>query len=343
MQTPPSFNDQHAWGGQQFRVAQVLSPTIAAPQELSPPSARGGGDNRTSRLAQGGVISSSSDNLFHPPTVVPPSYAYNLPNVPLNPRFRAANHSPFSRPLPYPSTFTSYNNPGFVIPPPPPHNSSNHVPALPRAPSSGALPPIPLAPPPVSQAPPPVPQHFSSHPVYNVSYPPFIPQQPAYIHPAYDHPLPQHYTYPPSSFPSSPFSAIVSSSKTLPTVSHIPVLTSKNDFFPWDEGVQALIRANGLIGHILDPAAYVDPSRPDLIPTPSPILSMSASPQEIEASNRWWADDNIVQHILLSRLGSTPRGLLPSSTVSNRTALSIYQTLTQYYGTCNFADCTGVC
>ena len=340
MQTPPSFNDQHAWGGQQFRVAQVLSPTIAAPQELSPPPARGGGDNRTSRLAQGGVISSSSDNLFHPPTVVPPSYAYNLPNVPLNPRFRAANHSPFSRPLPYPSTFTSYNNPGFVIPPPPPHNSSNHVPALPRAPSSGALPPIPLAPPPVSQAPPPVPQHFSSHPAYNVSYPPFIPQQPAYIHPAYDHPLPQHYTYPPSSFPSSPFSAIVSSSKTLPTVSHIPVLTSKNDFFPWDEGVQALIRANGLIGHILDPAAYVDPSRPDLIPTPSPILSMSASPQEIEASNRWWADDNIVQHILLSRLGSTPRGLLPSSTVSNRTALSIYQTLTQYYGTCNFADCT---
>ena len=137
-----------------------------------------------------------------------------------------------------------------------------------------------------------------------------------------------------------PFSAIVSSSKTLPTVTHIPVLTSKNDFFPWDEGVQALIHANGLIGHILDPAAYVDPSRPDLIPTPSPVLSMSASPQEIEASNRWWVDDNIVQHILLSRLGSTPHGLLPSSTVSNRTALTIYQTLTQYYGTCNFADCT---
>ena len=111
MQTPPSFNDQHAWGGQQFRVAQVLSPTVTATQEHSPLPAQGGEDNRTSRLAQGGVISSSSDNLFHPSTVVPPSYAYNLPNVPLNPRFRAANHSPFSRPLPYPSTFTSYNNP----------------------------------------------------------------------------------------------------------------------------------------------------------------------------------------------------------------------------------------
>ena len=80
MQTPPSFNDQHAWGGQQFRVAQVLSPTIAAPQALSPLPARGGEDNRTSRLSQGGVISSSSDNLFYPPTVVPP-YTYNLPTV----------------------------------------------------------------------------------------------------------------------------------------------------------------------------------------------------------------------------------------------------------------------
>ena len=47
-----------------------------------------------------------------------------------------------------------------------------------------------------------------------------------------------------------------------------------------------------------------------------------------------------VQHILVSRLGSIPRGLLPSSTTVTRTALSIYQTLTQYYSTCNFADCT---
>ena len=83
----------------------------------------------------------------------------------------------------------------------------------------------------------------------------------------------------------------------------------------------------------------MDPTRPDLTPTPLPILSMSSSPLEINASNRWWADDNIVQHILLSRLGTTPRGLLPSSNATNRTALSIYQTLTKYYGTCNFADC----
>ena len=84
----------------------------------------------------------------------------------------------------------------------------------------------------------------------------------------------------------------------------------------------------------------MDPNRPDLAPTPLPILSMSSTPPEIEASNRWWADDNIVQHILISRLGATARGLLPSSSTATRTALSIYQILTKQYGTCNFADCT---
>jgi hypothetical protein len=138
----------------------------------------------------------------------------------------------------------------------------------------------------------------------------------------------------------SPLPAVVSLSKNLPTVTHIPVLTSKNYFFPWDEGVQALIRANGLIGHILDPSAYVDPCRLDLTPSPPPVLAMSSSPRDIEASNRWWAEDNIAQHVLVSRLGTTPRGLLPSSSTISRTALLIYQTLTQYYGTCNFADCT---
>ena len=84
----------------------------------------------------------------------------------------------------------------------------------------------------------------------------------------------------------------------------------------------------------------MDPRRPDLTPTPPPILSMPSSTREIEASNRWWAEDNIVQHILVSRLGAVPRGLLPSSNNITRTALVIYHILTQYYGTCNFADCT---
>ena len=101
-----------------------------------------------------------------------------------------------------------------------------------------------------------------------------------------------------------------------------------------------LVRVNGLVGHLLDPSTAVDPCRPDLCPTPPPTLTMTSMPREVESSNRWWARDNVVQHILVTRLGSVPRGLLPSSSPNTRTALSIYQVLMQYYGTCNFVDCT---
>ena len=90
----------------------------------------------------------------------------------------------------------------------------------------------------------------------------------------YPQPVQSHPTYSPhqdnsylvsrasSPSPSSPPS-FLSVSKTLPSVAHIPLLTLKHDFFPWDKGVQALIRANRLIGHILDPSTFVDLSHPD--------------------------------------------------------------------------------
>lgn len=159
----------------------------------------------------------------------------------------------------------------------------------------------------------------------------------------YHNPAPSFYQNPPlriPSPPSPPSSPLSSTSKTLPTVTHIPLLHSKLDFFTWDEAVTSLIRANGLIGHILEPSAYVDPTRPDLAPSPPPILTISSSAREIEASNRWWAKDNIAQHILLSRLGPVPRGLIPAANIVTRTALSIYNILLKRYGTSNFADCT---
>jgi hypothetical protein len=134
--------------------------------------------------------------------------------------------------------------------------------------------------------------------------------------------------------PSSSPTPVTSSSKTLPTVTHITILTSKLDFFAWDEGVTSLIQANNLFGHIQDPSAHVDPTRPDLAPSPPPVLTTTSSVRKIEASNRWWADDNIAQHILLSCLGTIPHGLLPASNIVTRTILQ------QHYGTSNFADCT---
>jgi hypothetical protein len=323
MQSPGFPNDQPAWGGQRFRVDQAISPSSTTVQERVYQERKD--PSRPLRMPQGGIIASSSDNVFHPVSPVPLAYPYNLPPIPLNPRYRATDHSPFSRPLPYPSSFSSYNNPTFAIPPRPSRTTYNQSRPLPDAPTLGP--------------PPPIPPRMYSHPSYPVPQAPapFVHQQPTYMpsQPAFDPFMPHDHT-----LQTSLASPTVSLSKTLPSVTHIPVLTSKNDFFPWDEGVHALIRANGLIGHILDPSAHVDPSRPDLAPTPPPVLSLTSMPSDVAASNRWWADDNVVQHILVTRLGSTPRGLLPSSATITRTALSIYRILTQYYGTCNFADCT---
>jgi hypothetical protein len=129
----------------------------------------------------------------------------------------------------------------------------------------------------------------------------------------------QNQIIPPVPAPSpSPARTILSTtSKTLPTVTHIPILTFKTDFFAWDEAVncESLIRANNLLGHIqvLDPSAYVDPTRPDLAPTPPPVLTITSSARDIDSSNRWWADDNIAQHILLSGVPSWKHPSWPSS------------------------------
>ena len=303
---------------------------------------RGRQDLRPQTLSEsrGGVNVSSSDNLFlsNTNTAVPSSHIFTLPNLPSS----HVQQLRSSRPLPHPSS-SSYNNPSFTIPPHP----SNDGPVVPPQFPNNHLPSAPPISPHPFAYPPPDPSafHHQSHvfpPVYTQPFPYAPPRHPVYpyFHPDTTLRPPPPPTFHATSHPSGRSSPSPTLSKTLPTVTHIFILTSKHDFFPWDEGVQALIRANGLIGHILDPTVFVDPSRPDLAPTPPPVLSASSLPLDIEASNRWWAEDNLVQHILLSRLGSIPRGLLPSSNIITRTALSIYKLLLQYYGTCNFADCT---
>ena len=356
--TPPNLNDQHTWGGHAFCPPSATSPTVDNGLDQATIIAHGRHDTQAQPLSQAGVIASSSNNLFHPVPNIPSSSAFTLPPVPSNPPYHAYNPpDTFQRPLPYRSSLSSYNNPHFQIP-------SSHT----QAP----LGPPPLFPPRIRSCP----VFHSSQHQFNHSSPcqfnqpqnTYIHPQPAYIHPqpaynhsqpAYNHSQPPIYNFPfvppvnvspaqllhqitplPVILPPSPPSPTVSTSKNLPTVTHIPILTSKNDFFAWDEGVNSLIRANNLLGHILDPSVYVDPSRPDLAPTPPPVLTMTSLAQDIVASNQWWADDNIVQHILLSRLGAVPRGLLPASNIVTHTALSIYKLLLQYYGTSNFADCT---
>ena len=114
---------------------------------------------------------------------------------------------------------------------------------------------------------------------------------------------------------------------------------NKFDFFAWDEGVTTLLHANGLFGHILDPLEPVDPICLDCIPSPLPTLSVNPTQAELTVLTCWWEDDNTAQHILVSKIGAIPCGLLPSLNLVIRTAFSIYQMLVRYYGTCSHSDC----
>ena len=318
MQSSSPLNEQHIWGGDQF--TSHSGGTDNTRQDGTTVVGHGHHAKRFREPSQGGIIASVSDDLFHPTSHLPSSNTFRLPNVPFNPNPRYNMHNRRGAPV-YPLRYSSYNNPSFSIPPLLSNDFPRTVTPLPtnRSPHRlGPPPPIPPRPFVPDQylfdyhSQPPYPASAPHHGVYPASVPipsSFFPHQE------------DHHLYRPTSSPFSPsIASLHSVSKTLPTVTHIPILTSKHDFFPWDEGVQALIRANGLIGHILDPSLYVDPTRPDLAPSPVPVLSASSSPLDIEASNRWWAEDNIAQHILVSRLGAIPRGLLPSSSTTTRTA-----------------------
>jgi hypothetical protein len=91
-----------------------------------------------------------------------------------------------------------------------------------------------------------------------------------------------------------------------------------------------------IIGHILDLLEPINSSHPDSVPIPMPILPPSPTQDNLADLMCWWDTDNTAQHILTAHIGSIPRGLLPSPNLVTRTALSIYQTLTQYYGYLSF-------
>ena len=332
MQGPADFNEQQAWGGPTYHHSKVSNGETGQTTLIG----RQGSPTRTVP-PHAGILASASDDLFHPNNSFQnnPSLQYVLPNIPIphnHPTYPYYPHIPVNREhlsqppsrniLQNPSS-TSYNNPNFTIPPLPQlspiRNSSVPSPLFPQTPTQHQQFPPHMNP---STPPPP---HM---PIFN-NQPGGPPVQ--YIYHVHQGP-PQ-----PSLQPSFP-----SPTKSLPSVSHlhVPTLSNKADFSAWDDGVTSSLRAHGLLGHILDPTMLPDSSRPDRMPCPMPVLPSSPTTADLDSLTRWWDEDNVAQHILTSRLGTVPRGLLPSSNLVARTALSIYQTLVRYYGTSSFADCT---
>ena len=138
-----------------------------------------------------------------------------------------------SRPLPHPSSF--YNNPSFTIPPHP----SNDGPVVPPQFPNNHLPSVPPISPHPFAYPPPDPSAFyhKSHvfpPAYTQPFPYAPPRHPLYpyFHPDATIRPPPPPTFHATSYPSGRSSPSPTLSKTLPTVTHIPILTLKHDFRP---------------------------------------------------------------------------------------------------------------
>jgi hypothetical protein len=313
--TPTSFNDQHNWGGQTYQQesAEMARRNAQSPTAVTVPS-------------QVGIHASNSDDLFFPLNNVVSSYPYTLQEVPSNTAYscsfshhlsnayipvnRAHLSQPLFPPMPQHNVSSSYNNPNFI--PPSPVLHSPHTP-------NANVSPHPMHHQPFHSSYQQHQDHFQCQQFSNNNVHSFIP--------------PQYVYYIPTPSPQSP------TTKTLPSVSHIPIPTSKVDFFAWDEAVTLLLHADGIIGHILDPLDPVDPSRPDRVPILMPVFLPLPTPTDLADLSCWWDTDNTAQHVLTSQIGSIPCGLLPSPSLVTRTALSIYQTLTQYYGNSSFADC----
>jgi hypothetical protein len=162
---PTHLNEHHIWGGSS--LDQQDTGTISDNQQTfigqqGPPT----GIPATSSQAH--LLASSLDNLFHPTFSGPPPFPYSLPPLPSFPnafsnqvlqspsQFYHRNHVPsyipvnrdhLSQPPPHPSlqpsSFTSYNNPAFVLPSVPLHSQPHHTFVLTAPPPSHIPNPIP--------------------------------------------------------------------------------------------------------------------------------------------------------------------------------------------------------
>src|SRR5271168_260276 len=131
---------------------------------------------------------------------------------------------------------------------------------------------------------------------------------------------------------STPFVPV--STKTLPTVTHIPILSGRTDFGAWNDGVRTLLLHLGYLGHVSDPPPAGFTPLPDRVPTYPPPLSDPPFLAELSAHKIWWERDNVASHVLLSRLSSVFRSLLPyddGDSVSPCTSRVIYEILRETY------------
>ncbi|KAF5379684.1 hypothetical protein D9615_005653 [Tricholomella constricta] len=159
-------------------------------------------------------------------------------------------------------------------------------------------------------------------------------------------PVPQPSPVPRSLVPSpTPSLSYTFTETKLPTTTHITLLSRADDWPDWYSGVQGTIEHTGLWAFVAPdplPGAYPDPAS---VPTFPPFIDFAVhlvgSP-ELEAYQAWWRLDDVVSHVITSRLGPIPRRLIPlekRDAYGHRisTSRSLLQILREKYGVGNAA------
>ena len=147
------------------------------------------------------------------------------------------------------------------------------------------------------------------------------PHYPYYPNPYY------HIPHPPPIYAPPPGPTI----RSLLTTTHISILNGQSDFAAWHDGVKALIRHLGGFGHITSMSDPILLHRPDLSPSAAPVITSLSTQIEHDEHTHWWNLDNVIQHVLLARLGNNVRMILPEEN-SERLAREIYETLRTNFG-----------
>jgi len=130
---------------------------------------------------------------------------------------------------------------------------------------------------------------------------------------------------------------------SIPALSHIPILKSRQDFAAWEGQVLLLLQTLDIYGHILDPATPILLGMHyDKVPSIMPVLSPNPSKDELLAWKKWRLGDAAVCQILMARLSDTVRSLLPPAVApsSTRTAYLTYKCLSETFGVRSFVQCT---
>jgi len=126
---------------------------------------------------------------------------------------------------------------------------------------------------------------------------------------------------------------------TLPTLTHIPLLTGRLDFASWDSRIRSILRSLGLIGHISSTGDPIDPLRPETLPLYPPRLTHGYNQADLVSYCQWWDRDAVVDHIVTTRLSTlVPASLPPDNMLQTHTARTIYDDLQRLYGLRGLSD-----